>query len=105
MNWEQRIDRAAKVGRFTAAERQRARSWASCAVGEHRDEYRGTAVPRKVGQLSSWKYMPADPVLSRLGVEFFGEVMENRAEGARAIHRKIQRRLANLPTKYAAVPA
>ena len=77
MNWEQRIARAEKRGRFTDVDRRLAKNWDTCAIGESH------------GNMTSSGPGFEDPI-AIVGYEFEDCVDHNDMVGARATYYKIR---------------
>ena len=81
MNWQKRIDRAKRKGRFGLIDRWLAESWRHCAVGELKNiTFMGSAGYR----------IPADLKLQSLGVQFLDAVLLDDTTGARLLYNEIQ---------------
>ncbi len=84
MNWDARLKRAEKQGKFAKADRDLAGPWLSCAVGERSGQYR------------EWKAKNAEPgtplsgVLSALGFDFYYDVAHDNVDFARDAYDAIQ---------------
>lgn len=84
-SWDERIEVAARVGRFTAQDVGRALNWTSCAVGE-RLSCSGvdtTAVFQTRSQAATHLY--------RLGLQFAEAVQFGDLRAARRLHGEIWR--------------
>lgn len=85
MTWHDRIATAAVVG-FTPKDVALAHAWVTCACGEQ-----DRRIPRR-----SMDGRPEDPLLDRLGTEFYDNVLDNRPKDAAKVLSQIERRAAEI---------
>lgn len=90
MNWHERIEQARAVGRFTLDDKALASRWVTCACGGQDER-----IPR------TWRGMPKDDQLLRLGLAFTAHVELGSIERAAMTLKEIDARatelLAELP--------
>ena len=89
--WRQIIDTAKRRGHFTAEDMRLAGpAWTTCAVGEHRGQYRASGLGRPHSATLTWH-----------GTTFYLKVVANEIAAAEEAYERIQRWFARYGKKEA----
>ena len=100
MTWRERIV-AARSGGFTERDREDARTWATCAVGEQHAKMPETVIYVTIPGCSE----PADYYLEGFGLDFMDAVRENDPASAESLLDAIEDRVLTLKREAHGVSA